>query len=243
MDVFEPGFCLYDDPDLPEGKDADAKSPMLRAAHRRLWSKCAPSSGRVELADDLTMTWPAGVRGLRLSSDTIATTHERYQSIRDRGLWRNLSAASQQRYDRGFYTIGAFIILPCHERSLNQCRGTRWQIKDRFDLTLECIRLYFEGVTAIERNPLGDILFSDAAFFDMFGHRAGGFHAYVQFFHLRDLVTSGRIRWFDNSAVDEWQFGVLPLPTNHAGYVSYLENVLTFVRSRGEALAQAVKRA
>jgi len=68
-----------------------------------------------------------------------------------------------------------------------------------------------------------------------------GFHSYVQFFHLGDLVTNGRVRWFDNSTVDEWHFGDSPLPKDQAAYVSYLENVRKFVRSRSEALAQAVK--
>jgi len=242
VDVFEPGFCLYDDPDLPEGGDADKWSPMLRDAHRRLWSKCLPSGECLELAADLTMISPVAVRDLRLSSDTIATTHQRYQSISNRGLWTALSTASQERYDRGFYTIGGFIVFPCHQQSLNQRRGTCRQINDRFDLTLECIRLYYEGVTAIERNPLGDVLLDDAAFFDLFGHGVHAFYSYVQFFHLGDLVTNGQIRWFDSSTVDEWHFADSPLPKDQAAYVSYLENVLKFVRSRSHALAQALDR-
>jgi hypothetical protein len=141
-----------------------------------------------------------------------------------------------------FYTIGAFIVFPCHQQSLNQLRGTRGQIADRFDLTLECIRLYYEDVTAIDRNPLGDVLLSDSAFFDIFGHGVPGFNSYVEFFHLGDLVTGGRIRWFDNAKGYEWQFADSPLPKSQAAYVSYLENVLEFVGRRNKTIAAAMGR-
>jgi hypothetical protein len=184
MDAIDPEFCFYDDPDLPEGEDADKWSPLLRKSHRQLWSKRLPTGEILDLTPDLTVTSPGSIGGLRLSSDTIASTHRNYRRWHPQigAFWDALPAADQRRYDRGFYRGGAFIVFPRHRRSMNTERGTRRQISDRFDLTLECIRLYYETITAIDRNPLGDVLLSDAAFFDLFGQGVQGFDSYVDFF-------------------------------------------------------------
>jgi hypothetical protein len=46
-------------------------------------------------------------------------------------------------------TIGAYIIFPSNRRNnqmtINQARGVHPRIWDRFDLTLECIRLFYEN--------------------------------------------------------------------------------------------------
>jgi hypothetical protein len=125
---------------------------------------------------------------------------------------------------------------------MNTERGTRREISDRFDLTLECIRLYYETITAKERYALGDVLRSDAAFFDLFGHGVQGFNSYVDFFHLGDLVAGGRIRWFDDFVGNEWNFAESPLPKSSADYVRFLDNVLSFVDSRSKAIAAAMSR-
>ena len=72
------------------------------------------------------------------------------------------------------YTIGEEIIFPKHAKSINQARGVNPLICDRFDLTLECIRRYYAGVSS----PLHEVLCSDSVFFDLFGD----FRGYVEFF-------------------------------------------------------------
>lgn len=243
MDVFDPDFCFYDDPDLPEGADADKWSPLLRDAHRRLWSKHLPTGETLDLTADLTVEGPGSSRGLRLSSDTIASTHRNYRHRQIDVLWDALPAMEQRRYDRAFYAIGGFIVFPCHPNSMNQRRGTCGQIDDRFDLTLECIRLYYEGVTASDRNPLGDVLLVDSAFFDLFGRGVEGFITYVDFFCLGDLVRDGKIRWFDDVNADEWDFASSPLPSRPDTYIKYLDNVLSFVGCRNKTIAAAVAAA
>lgn len=241
METFNPDFCFYDDPDLPVGSDADAWSPMLREAHRRLWSKQLGTGGDVlNLTPDLIATNPPSIRGLELSSDTIANTHNRYRRRQVDVLWEALPAEDKQRYDRGFYKLGGFIVFPCHRNSLNQQRGTRGRIDDRFDVTLECIRLYYDGVTSVDRNPLGDVLIGDAAFFDLFGQGLQGFAHYVDFFHLSGLVADGRIQWFDDFDGDDRPFVESPLPKTGPAYVRYLENVLDFVDRRSIAMAAAI---
>jgi hypothetical protein len=237
---FDPDFCFYDDPDLPENEDADEWSPLLRQRHRELWNKSLPTGEVLDLTADLTVESPIALRGLRLSSDTIANAHQRYLRSPAAALWDALPPAEQRRYDRGFYRIGAFIVFPCHSQSVNQRRGTSGQIYDRFDLTLECIRLYYEGGTAIERNPLGDVLRFDSKFFHLFGYGVQGFNSYVEFFHLEDLVDAGRIRWFDDFDGPEWIFSNAPLPKTQAAYRRYLDNVLRFVDNRSRTIAAAM---
>jgi len=55
-------------------------------------------------------------------------------------------------------TIGGYIIFPAKQvdkkMTINASRGLNRKIKDRFDLTLECIRLFYSK----EDSPLSDTL-------------------------------------------------------------------------------------
>lgn len=62
------------------------------------------------------------------------------------------------------------------------------RIRDRFDLTLECIRRHYQGAP----NPLEKTLLRYADFFRLFED----FRGYVEFFLLQDLVSP------DHSAVE-----------------------------------------
>lgn len=152
-------------------------------------------------------------------------------------FWKALASEERQRYRRAFYTIGSFIVFPRHPGSINQRRGTSHQINDRFDLTLECIRLYYGGVTEVARNPLGDVLRVDAGFFDLFGRGPAGFTSYVEFFHLGSLVEDGHVRWFDERDCRDWTFTTSPLPRSLDAYIDYLDNLLRFVSSRNAEIA------
>src|SRR4051812_3637359 len=46
VDEIDVAFCFYDDPDYT--RDADRDSRILRAWHRRLWSKALPSGDVIE---------------------------------------------------------------------------------------------------------------------------------------------------------------------------------------------------
>ena len=90
-------------------------------------------------------------------------------------IWRYLQISN---------TIGGFIVFPRHNRgSINTKRGNpNGKIKDRFDLTLECIRRYY----ITQDNPLfTHIDKDDEVFFEMFG----SFKNYVDFFCLQDWVN------------------------------------------------------
>lgn len=233
---FDLNFCFYDDPDFRT--DADSDSRKLQEWHRHLWSK--PPRPELDALDWRTdVEFPCLVlksaRGdFRLSSDTIASTHNRYLPE----LWSGLSPTEQSLYDRGFYRIGGFIVFPRHMDSINQLRGKKGgSIEDRFDLTLECIRRYYIGQTNTDRNPLGEVLVRNSTFFDLFGSGLRGFVAYVDFFHLGDLIGDGSIRWLDDFAGNEWDFTQRPLPTTMDAYRRYLDNVMTFVTLRTARMA------
>ena len=93
---------------------------------------------------------------------------------------------------REMYTIGGTILFPKHPNNINGQRGMNPFICDRWDLTLECIRRYYEGITDKDHNPLGWVLETDKPFFDMFVD----FRGYYDFFFLQDpflknIILSG----------------------------------------------------
>ena len=125
-------------------------------------------------------------------------------------------------------TIGSYIIFPSKridgKMTINGARGTSAKIKDRFDLTLECIRRHY----ASEESPLAETLQRYSAFFKLFEDFAG----YIDFFLLQDLVSDdySSIKFylpFDN-------FERSALPQNVAEYLSYKKLVLDFVSGRNK---------
>ena len=131
-------------------------------------------------------------------------------------------------------TIGAYLVFPLSVRvdgswpSINQRRGTDVRILDRFDLTLECIRLRYAGAA----NPLGDVLGRHADFFSLFDD----FRGYVDHFLLNDLVTDGA------EAVRFWKasdnFEADPLPTSSSEYRDYMVWSMQFIRARNQRIAE-----
>lgn len=229
MKDIDVAFCFYDD--LDYRTDADRDSLILRDWHRRLWTKSLPDGTGIQVSVDdegyLSFGGPTGT--IRVSSDTIATSHSGYSRSATSRLWAELSEPEQRQYERTFYTIGGFIVFPVRPQSLNQARGTRSSIADRFDLTLECIRQHYLGE---DDNPLADVLRVDAEYFGMFGSGHAGFATFVDFFHLQDMVVGTSIRWLDRIERRRWDFDAAPLPTTAASYLTYLNSVAEFVVAR-----------
>ena len=101
-----------------------------------------------------------------------------------------------EEYLRRTYTIGGSVILPRHRNSINQMRGCNRNIQDRWDLTLKCIRDFYEG----KENILSWCMEQDRPFFDTLG----SFEGYVDFFLLNDWVES------DYEVIDTMPDTVLP---------------------------------
>ena len=127
-------------------------------------------------------------------------------------------------------TIGAYIIFPAkrinNKMTINGARGVNHKIQDRFDLTLECIRRLYLN----QQSPLTDVLERNANFFKLFSD----FRGYVDYFLLQDLVER------DYEAINFWSsfdnFETEPLPANKEEYLSYMNELLSFVKARNQRI-------
>ncbi len=216
------------------GCDPDLDSPKELEYSRIVWSRKLPNGGFLDLR-------PSGKRyvwnGHRLSNDSITA------SFRHAGGRPVIDAVMQEMgdgfrpymedYIRTSWTIGGIIVFPIPEKvpgqpriqSMNQARGIHPKIKDRFDLTLECIRLHYDG----EQSLLSKSIESCRWFFDLFVD----FQGYVDFFLLQDCVEK------DYGAVRIWRgdkLGCDPLPADVNEYKDWIENQKTFVKNRAERI-------
>ena len=115
--------------------------------------------------------------------------------------------------------------------TINMARGCHPRIKDRFDLTLECIRRHYLD----EPSPLSDPLARYADFFGLFGDFAG----YVDFFDLQDLVDHGAaaVRFF----MPFEDFAASPLPRTLDAYFVYRQRAIEFIESRNRRISAFAK--
>jgi hypothetical protein len=128
------------------------------------------------------------------------------------------------------YTIGGMMLFPGNrvdgQMTINGARGFHPQIKDRFDLTVECIRRHYLN----KDSPLRDVLARYANFFQPFGD----FRGYVEFFLLQDLVTD------DCSAVKFFlpfeDFKSPPVPDTMAAYLDYRTLAIGFIEARNRRI-------
>ncbi|WP_420898863.1 DUF6994 family protein [Cryobacterium glaciale] len=113
---------------------------------------------------------------------------------------------------------------------MNSARGMHPRNRDRFDLTLECIRRHYEG----EQSSLEETLLRYADFFRLFED----FRGYVDLFFLQDLVSVvyAAVEFFtpfDN-------FTTLALPGNLAAYEHYRSQSVGFVQARNGRIADSL---
>ena len=77
-----------------------------------------------------------------------AITHSYKNHKRKKWLTEQIPTEVNELFDTGS-TIGAYITLSedrmDRKHTINQARGVKSLINDRFDLTLECIRLFYLG--------------------------------------------------------------------------------------------------
>lgn len=218
------------------GKDPDSHSATLRRYHRLLWSKPLPSGTPFDL--DAKLHHRSRLGEFWLSSDGITHTYSAW--TRPRRLVEVLAqvpAAEVASFYNLGCTVGAYTVFPASVRvdgkwrqSINQSRGIHPKIRDRFDLTLECIRRMYLG----RGSPLANALAPYERFFALFET----FPGYVDHFLLNDLVSDdyAHVRhWTD---FDEFAGDALPA-SSVAHYRSYAGNAMAFIRARNERIANA----
>ena len=126
------------------------------------------------------------------------------------------------------------MILPAIRWSINQARGCNPRIRDRWDLTLECIRRYYLG----ESTPLDSTLTlpTNVHFFELFVD----FKGFVDFFFLQDCVASDYskvVLWLDTPL-----FETNPIPKTVDAYRFFIDKEIEFVESRNNRIDSFIKR-
>lgn len=205
----------YDKEALP---DPDGTSKKLCKAHEFL---CKLQGLKVSISEDNDYELVIDGKNIRLSSDSIMSIYWHwsgkgypYKNMQE--IIEKISSELQKKseynkrnipfkefiksYLQKANTIGGFVVFPKHPSSINSMRGCNSKIRDRFDLTLECIRrAYQENIFDNEEiNPLLGISSEDKKFFRMFG----SFENYAKFFCLNKSYD-GKHNWVteDCSAV------------------------------------------
>lgn len=152
--------------------DPDSRSATLRAYHQILWSRELPNGQRMVLEKG-TMSDYLKWNGMRFASDSIFTQH-RYKKCLPilQLLEKQIPDYKKFVSDtlRLSYTIGGMIIFPKMKGSMNQDRGTNPMITDRWDMTLECVKRYYENPQDCEYcyNPLWTTIKRNEEFFSLF---------------------------------------------------------------------------
>ena len=220
--------------DTPPGRDPDARSPTLRRYHKTLWSKPLPSGVVFQLNDTTPHVYlhhRSELGQFFLSSDTVIPTFSREPRLSH--IINSISGEELKAFRGIGYTIGGMMVFPgnCIDRkmTINGARGCHPRIKDRFDLTVECIRRHYSN----EWSPLSAPLRRYADFLGLFGD----FRGYVEFFLLQDLVT------VDCSAVKFFMpfedFNTSPLPGSAEAYRAYWRLAVDFLKARNHRIRKS----
>jgi hypothetical protein len=221
--------------DTPLGRDPDARSPTLRRYHQLLWSKPLPNGAPFELDITTRQTYlhhRSELGEFFLSSDTVIPSFSRARELRH--IIDQIPQLETDAFNRIGYTIGAMMVFPGYQvdgkMTINAQRGCHPRIRDRFDLTLECIRRHYLD----EPSPLSDTLARYTDFFGLFGDFAG----YVDFFHLQDLMND--VTPTVKFSMPFEDFTASPLPGTLDAYLAYRQRAIEFIESRNRRIAAHV---
>ena len=225
-------FNVYSD--TPRNKDPDTYSPTLRKYHQILWSKKLPNGNLFEL--DLSIPkylhHKSALGEFTLSSDSICHTYSLSKSMKE--IINTFPKKDIKTFFSLASTIGAYIIFPANrvenKMTINGARGLHKLIKDRFDLTLFCIKNFYEN----KKSPLSKTFERYTDFFELFDN----FKGYSEFFLLNDLLNEDlSINFF----LPFNNFSGNPLPSNKEEYLIYMENVKSFINLRNHRINYSLR--
>jgi len=224
--IIDVNFNFYSD---SNGGDPDSTSPTLRKYHKILWSRTLPNGKLLELSDNKNGVYlyhQSELGEFFFGSDAI--THSYKNHKRKKWLTEQIPNEVKELFDTGS-TIGGYIIFPSNridgKQTINQARGVNRLIDDRFDFTLECIRLFYAG----KESPLYETLSRYELFFNLFDDFSG----YIHFFFLEDLIyENNRIRFY--LPFDD--FKTRPSFSDINQYLLYKKRVVDFIESRNKRI-------
>jgi hypothetical protein len=217
--------------DTRPGGDPDALSPTLRRYHKHLWSKPLPNGDMFELVDTTPRAYlhhSSHLGEFRLASDSVIPTFRKEKRLS--GVFERCKD-ELLGFQRIGYTIGGMMVFPGNrvdrKMTINAARGCHPLIKDRFDLTVECIRRHYLG----EGSPLSSVLARYAEFFSLFRD----FKGYIEFFLLQDLVTPNCESIMFFAAFDG--FKSRPVPIDAREWHAYRDRAVRFIEARNRRIA------
>jgi hypothetical protein len=207
------------------GKDPDWASATLKAYHQLLWNKPLPNGNILALESGKDCYLKGN--GFYFGSDSITATFRNGRNKHFdefKAAIPNYDEYEKQNLSK-LYTIGGAIIFPQTPWSMNRARGCHPRICDRWDLTLECIRRFYNG----ESSPLDKSIQECKEFFEWFID----FKGYVDFFLLQDCVD-------DNYDVKFWLetalFDSNPIPQDIGTYLAWVDTQLEFAEKRNRRI-------
>lgn len=219
--------------EVSKGQDPDFYSPTLRKYHQQLWSKPLPNGEMFILKD----VFPKGyllhesqLGYFPMGSDSISHSYTRVKSMEH--VIKEIPYEDIESFFNTCCSIGGYLIFPRNridnKMTINGARGCNRKIKDRFDLTLECIRRLY----ANEKSPLSDVLERYHDFFKLFRD----FKGYVDFFLLQDLVSEDYLRIKFYIPFQSFDDGALPDSVDK--FITYKSSITSFVKRRNNRMMQ-----
>ena len=227
MDI-DINFNFYSD--TPKGKDPDSYSETLRKYHQFLWSKSLPNGSifNLDIKTPKILHHKSDLGEFFLSSDSLAHDYSRWKRTED--IIKQIPKNEIESFYNLGCTIGGYIIFPSNrvddKMTINGSRGINSKIKDRFDLTLECIKRFYQN----DKSPLTETLNRYKSFFKLFNN----FEGYVDFFLLQDLVEGkySKINYF----LPFNNFQNSPIPNDIVEYKLYRKNMIEFINKRNQRI-------
>lgn len=229
---------------IPDGGDPDRDSKELKEYHRILWSSRELSSKSFKLVNGPAnkLIYENGDLSIAFTPDSITNSfyrHKRRTKIIDQYCEEDSEIRNLLNdYFKTDYVIGSSIIFPVSingisiQKTLNIKRGISRYIRDRFDLTLECIRRYYDFSN--RKSPLLDDIEKNRPFFDLFHD----FRTYVDFFFLNDLVDDNyNVISFTECIDFEHAY-----PKDRDEYKMYLKHMMDFYISRNKRIGRWVEQ-
>lgn len=216
------------------GKDPDSSSKTLRHYHKLLWSKNLPNGKLFNLDDAKAnrLYHKSELGEYYLSSDSIIHTYSKCKWPRIQHIIQQIPEDEIKYFFDLASTMGGYILFPANRingaNTINGERGFNSKIKDRIDLTLECIRRYYNN----EDSPLADTLKRYKDFFDLFSD----FKGYCEYFLLQDLVIDDYLKV--NFFLPFNDFIRSPLPQDVNEYNEYKKNNIDFLQKRNKRIEE-----